>query len=135
MNQARPHGDKRSERVRAAEEEPPKSNPGFGYLVGEVEAIQQAREREMVSLLEAERRESREERLNDSLERLNRYRKSQGLKELGDLDELDDDTSRSPAENSDADNILRGEASRILADIIALSRDERLLTQSEEAMK
>ncbi len=103
-------------------------DPGFDYLVGEVEAIKRAREEEKISLLEAERRRVREERVNDSLQRLNVYRLSQGLSEFGSLDDQENQVSRSPSENTDEDNILRAEASRILADIIALTRDERLMT-------
>ena len=103
-------------------------DPGFVYLVGEAEAIRQARQQDKVSLLESERREARENNVNSSLERLNNYRRSQGLPELGSLDEQRNPASRSPSENTDEDNILRREASWILADIIALTRDERLLT-------
>jgi carboxyl-terminal processing protease len=112
-----------------------KDHPGFGYLLGEAEALKDARARDVISLLESERRELRDQRLNSTLERLNRYRKSQGLRELKDFDDQDNDKDRSPSDNTDADNILRGEASRILADIIALSRDERLITQAEDSMK
>lgn len=103
-------------------------DPGFDYLVGEVEAIKRVREEEKISLLEAERRRVREERVNDSLQRLNVYRLSQGLSEFGSLDDQENQVSRSPSENTDEDNILRAEASRILADIVALTRDERLMT-------
>ncbi len=112
-----------------------KYHPGFSYLLGEGEALRDARAREVISLLESERKELRDHRVNGSLERLNLYRKSQGLRELKDFDDQEDDVDRSPTDNTDADNILRGEASRILADIVALSRDERLITQAEEVMK
>jgi carboxyl-terminal processing protease len=112
-----------------------KDHPGFGYLIGEAEALKNARARDVISLLESERKELRDHRVNGSLERLNRYRKSQGLRELEDFDDQDDDEDRGPSDNTDTDNILRGEASRILADIIALSRDERLITQAEASMK
>ena len=103
-------------------------DPGFEYLVGEVEAIKRAREQDKVSLLEEERRRVREDRVNGSLQRLNSYRASRGLSEFGSLDDQEDQASRSPNENTDEDNIMRAEASRILADIIALTRDERLMT-------
>ena len=68
------------------------------------------------------------------LDRLNRYRKSRGLRELSGLDDAPDDDEEDN-DNSHSDNILRAEASRILGDIIALSRDERLITQHEVNMK
>ena len=104
------------------------NDPGFVYLVGEVEAIKGAREQAKVSLLEEERRRIREDRVNSSLQRLNSYRASRGLSEFGSLDDQEDQASRSPNENTDEDNIMRAEASKILADIIALTRDERLMT-------
>ena len=110
-------------------------HPGFVYLVGEVEAIKKAREQDKVSLLESERRRTREDNVNSSLERLNRYRRSQGLPELGILEDQRNPASRSPSENTDEDNILRREASWILADVIALSRDERLITLHEQQQK
>lgn len=112
-----------------------KNHPGFSYLIGEAEALRDARAREVISLLESERRGLRDHRVNGTLERLNLYRKSQGLRKLKDFDDQEDDVDRAPTDNTDADNILRGEASRILADIVALSRDERLITQAEEVMK
>ena len=90
---------------------------------------------DVISLLESDRKDLREQRVNSALERLNLYRKSRGLEELQDLADQENDASRSPTENSYMDDILRAEASRILADIIALSRDERLLTQTEKGMK
>jgi len=112
-----------------------RNDPGFDYLLGEVEAVREAAEQENVSLLETERRELLDIRVKGTLDRLNRYRVSQGLKELGDLEDEEEEDSDDANENSLADNILRAEASRILADIIALSRDERLITQHEVNMK
>ena len=113
-----------------------KNDPGFDYLMGEVNAVREASAREDVSLLEIERRESLEIRTKATLERLNRYRTSQGLKALSDLDNEEEEPEDGDDNgSSDADNILRAEASRILADIVALSRDERLITQHEVNMK
>ena len=114
-----------------------KDHPGFNYLLGEVEAERDAEGQETISLLESERRELRELRVSQALDRLNSYRVSQGLEVLEDFeDEQNEDASdRGPNDNTHADNILREEASRILADIIALSRDERLVTQAEDNMK
>ena len=111
------------------------NDPGFNYLIGEAEAIREAKAMDVISLLESDRKDLREQRVNSALERLNLYRKSRGLEELQDLADQENDASRSPTENSYMDDILRAEASRILADIIALSRDERLLTQTEKGMK
>ena len=110
-------------------------HPGFGYLVGEVEAVMQAREREKISLLESERREARAMSEMNTLERLNRYRHSQGLPVLASLEEQQSTASRSPSENTDADNILREEASRILTDIIVMSRGEPLITLRDEDLR
>ena len=107
-------------------------DPGFVYLVGEAEAIKQARQQETISLLEAERRKARENNVNNALERLNDYRRSQGLTEFDSLDDQRNPASRSPSENTDEDNILRREAALILAEIVAMSRDERLLTLHNE---
>ena len=106
----------------------------FASQVGEVIAVREAGERVNVSLLETERRELLDMRTKDTLDRLNRYRASQGLKALGDLDDEEEDAEEDN-DNSNSDNILRAEASRILADFIALSRDERLITQHEVNMK
>lgn len=110
-------------------------DPGFDYLIGEVEAVKSARERDEISLLEAERRRSREDLVQSSLQRLNSYRASQGLSEFNSLDDQEDPASRSPNENTDEDNILRAEASKILADIIALTRDERLMTSLDQEVE
>ena len=107
-------------------------DPGFVYLVGEAEAIKTARQQETISLLETERRKAREDNVSNALERLNHYRRSQGLDEFDSLDDQRNPASRSPNENTDEDNILRREASLILAEIIAMSRDERLLTLHEQ---
>lgn len=124
--------DRLLEAARRSHESRIKTDPGFDFLVGEVNAVLEARKQEQVSLLETERRESLDMRTKDTLDRLNRYRTSQGLKALGDLDDEDPDEGN---DNSLTDNILRAEASRILSDIIALSRDERLITQHEVNMK
>lgn len=110
-------------------------DPGFEYLIGEVEAIKKAREQDKISLLESERRRTREDRVNGSLDRLNIYRLSQGLSEFGSLDDQGDRASRSPNEQTDEDNILRAEASRILGDVIALTRDARLMTSVDEEVE
>jgi carboxyl-terminal processing protease len=111
-----------------------KTDPGFKYLVGEVRAITEAGDQEIVSLLESERRERLDARTRDTLARLNSYRASRGLKALDALGDEEEETDDAGGD-SPADNILRAEASRILADIVALSRDERLLTQNEVNMK
>ena len=126
--------DRLLEAARRSHESRIKNDPGFDFLVGEVNAVLDARKQEQVSLLETERRESLDMRTKDTLDRLNRYRTSQGLKALGDLDDEEDDPDEGN-DNSLTDNILRAEASRILSDIIALSRDERLITQHEVNMK
>ena len=109
------------------------NHPGFDYLVGEVEAVNEVSDRIEVSLVEEERRQQLDVRTQDSLDRLNRYRRSRGMDELEDF--ADEESADDEEDENFVDDILRKEASNILADIIAYSRDSRLLTQHEGNMR
>ena len=114
-----------------------REDAGFTYLLEEAEAVRRARERKKVSLLEAERRQTRENIEQEGLDRLNRYRAARGLPALKSLeDEAEEDAAREDEDEDEenvADDVLRSEAAHILADMIKLSRRQPLMTLHQDA--
>ncbi|MDH3280915.1 MAG: carboxy terminal-processing peptidase [Gammaproteobacteria bacterium] len=106
-------------------------DPGFQYLIAEAEAFREAREKNQVSLVEAERRLVWEHDEQSRLDRLNRYRQSRGLSRL-DANPVEEDTDTVSEVTEEEPDILRQEAARILADVIELASDKkRLLTSGQ----
>lgn len=119
------------EAARRRHDERVSRDPGFQYLIAEAEAFRDARAKKQISLVEAERRVVWEQDEKSRLDRLNQYRRSRGLSALEatpneeDAADLEDDDAEEP-------DILRQEAARILADVIALSTGKkRLLTSGQ----
>ena len=120
--------DRHVERIR--------KDPGFGYLLAEAEAEKQSRERKSVSLLEKERRDMRSQIEQAALDRLNAYHKAIGLAPVASLldrDQSEDDLrTREEREKraKEKQDILRDEATNIVADLFELTHNKRLMTEN-----
>ncbi len=120
--------DRHVERIR--------KDPGFGYLLAEAEAEKQARERKSVSLVEKVRRDMRSQNEQAALDRLNAYHKAVGLAPVASLldrDQSEDDVKTREEREKRAKeilNILRDEATNIVADLFELTHNKRLMTEN-----
>ncbi|MES9967662.1 MAG: carboxy terminal-processing peptidase, partial [Sedimenticola sp.] len=92
---------------------------GFKYLEAEAEMLEEARNREVVTLQESRRKQERDERREKRKQLKNRFLVSVGLEPESDSE---DEEESEPEDNKDeedpVDNIMLHETARILSDFI-----------------
>lgn len=99
-------------------------DPAFKFLVEQSREIDRLQQKEVVSLVESERKQEWREREQRALERRNRLRVLRGLEPLTKLDEEDDELAADDGEDDPegVNRIMQDEAARILADYIRQQR-------------
>ncbi len=98
-----------------------KSDPGFLFLLSQVEQQREVKNKKTVTLFENVRKANRDKLETNQRERLNHFRLSQGLKPLEAGEEMaatDDD------DNNSIDKIQLRESAHILVDIITLEKSK-----------
>lgn len=122
------HGTEQMQALRDQLAERIAGDPGFEYLLSEVELREEARNRKQVSLLESQRIAERKQREVTLLDHENVFRKARGLK-LRTIEDLEAEADKPLGHEEDDEDedekfdILLEEASRILGDYIS-ARDE-----------
>ena len=100
-------------------------DPGFEFLLNQEKAIREIQDREVVSLLESERRADWETRENNQLDRRNKLRAYRGLEPVSELENEDEEQESPNEDEKDAEGvnrIMQEEAAKILADYIKQQR-------------
>ncbi len=103
-----------------------KDDPGFSFLEAEAKLLAQIREKEWVSLVEAERKNEWDEREQKRLDLKNRFRVAIGQKALT-LEQEEEEEERLDREDDDNDpftKIMLNEAVRILSDYIGAQHQQ-----------
>ena len=115
--------------VIAAHKKRTQSDDGFKYLLAQAEARKAAMAKKSVTLLKTARKAEREKQEREGLARINHFRTSIGL-EPNDISDLENESEVATAEDEsfvdEVKNIQLREAAAILADIIALSADDKM---------
>ncbi len=115
--------------VIAAHKKRTQSDDGFKYLLAQAEARKAAMAKKSVTLLKTARKAEREKQEREGLTRINHFRTSIGL-EPNDISDLENESEVATAEDEsfadEVKNIQLREAAAILADIIALSADDKM---------
>ena len=104
------------------------TNPDFIHLNGQINLLADIRNKSFVSLLEKERLAESYRIENRQLELENQLRKSKGLSQLKNIDELDEEereNSLSKEENKPNEFLLK-EAAMILADLVTILQQKSL---------
>ncbi len=116
--------------VIAAHKKRTQSDDGFKYLLAQAEARKAAMAKKSVTLLKTARKAEREKQEREGLARINHFRTSIGL-EPNDISDLENESEVATAEDEsfvdEVKNIQLREAAAILADIIALSADGKMV--------
>ena len=92
------------------------ADPDFQYMLSDIEAVSELRERRSVSLNLETRRQERESLSQERLDRENARRDAAGLDPLADLQELDQD---------EIPDVLLNQAAQVTADIVDIDNGER----------
>jgi carboxyl-terminal processing protease len=103
-----------------------KGDPGFSFLEAEAKLLAQIREKEWVSLVEAERKNEWDEREQKRLDLKNKFRVAVGLEALT-LEQEEEEEERLDREDDDDDpftKIMLNEAVRILSDYIGAQHQQ-----------
>ncbi|TNF98733.1 MAG: tail-specific protease [Gammaproteobacteria bacterium] len=97
-------------------------DPGFDYLIGVAKSVKSVQDKEVVTLVEQQRRIERDNIRKQNLDRENQFRQSRGLEALtmADKEKDDDDLIEEDKDDDPIKKIMLDEAAAILADHISM---------------